>query len=73
MLQQMGKIGDYKFSVKAVDDAGGTKKLAQTVKANKTYKYKINSTGDVDLYVYNSWGKKIATINAYKGMTVKNS
>ena len=50
MLQQMGKIGDYKFSVKAVDDAGGTKKLAQTVKANKTYKYKINSAGDADWY-----------------------
>lgn len=98
-----GKTGDYKFTLKAVDDAGGTKKQAQTVKANKTYKYKINSAGDVDwykikltetgnyvfslkdidisgynnddldLYVYDSSGKKIATINTYKGKTSKKT
>lgn len=98
-----GKTGDYKFSLKTVDDAGGTKKQAQTVKTNKTYKYKINSAGDVDwykikltkkgnyvfslkdidisgynladldMYVYNSSGKKIAKINTYKGKTTKKT
>lgn len=93
------KTGDYNFTIKPVTDAGGTKKQSQTVKINKTYKYKINSAGDkdwykikltkkgnyafslkdidingfnyddLDMYIYNSSGKKIATIKTYKGKT----
>lgn len=43
-------VGDYKFHIKPVADAGSKKSQAVTVKVGKTYKYRINSTGDVDYY-----------------------
>lgn len=44
------RTGDYKFTIKPVQDAGGTKKQAQSIKLNKAYRYKINSAGDTDWY-----------------------
>ena len=45
-------VGDYKFVIKPVADAGSKKSQAVSVKLGKTYKYRINNTGDVDYYKF---------------------